>query len=313
MLDDFKTKIDKLGKSTSSTLWDQPTEQYTKEGFKVYWETLPIIAHYQFQCMTGNQHKDYLSYIIEFLQNRVGTKNLRGLSIGCGELTAPEMTLYKTGYFSAFDVMDIAAKLLERQEQKASAQGLEAITYIKQDLNRVQLGDSKYDLIWAVGTVHHIENLEDFFDQVQSALTPNGIFVMREYVGPNRIQLTDEQLAITNEILSYLPDKYKWTPSGHIKNKELRVDVDALLQLDPSESVRSQDIVPLFKEKLDIIHLAWTGGTILHPLLNQIGSNFEQDEESIAMLKILIMLERILVEKKAIPSDYIFAMAKKKK
>jgi SAM-dependent methyltransferase len=313
MLKKLKAKVaGKVKEATSNWLWDQSADQYIKNGFKVYWETLPIVAHYQFQCMTGDANKNYLDYTIEYLQKHVGTENLRGLSIGCLEMSAAEMTLFKTGYFRAFDVMDIAGGLLERQERKATEQGLEGITYIKQDLNHVDLGQNQYDLIWAVGTIHHIENLEAFFDQVQSALTEGGVFVMREYVGPNRIQLTDEQLALTNEILSYLPEKYKRTPQATIKTQEHRVDVNALIELDPSESVRSEDLLAIFKEKLDVIQLAPTGGTLLMPLLNNIASNFEQDQEGEAFLRIVIMLERMLIENKILPSDYVFCMARKK-
>lgn len=313
MLEKLKAKVaEKVKEATSNWIWDQSSDQYIQNDFKVYWETLQIVAPYQFQCMTGDANKDYLGYTIEYLQKHVGTENLRGLSIGCVEMSPAEMTLYRTGYFRAFDVMDIAGGLLERQERKATEQGLEGITYIKQDLNHVDLGQNQYDLIWAVGTIHHIENLEGFFDQVQSALTERGVFVMREYVGPNRIQLTDEQLALTNEILSYLPEKYKRTPQGTIKTQEERVDVNALIAIDPSEAVRSADLLAIFKEKLDVIHLAPTGGTLLMPLLNNIASNFEQDQEGEALLRIVIMMERMLIENNVLPSDYVFCMARKK-
>jgi hypothetical protein len=48
------------------------------------------------------------------------------------------------------------------------------------------------------------------------------------------------------------------------------------------------------------------------PLLNNIASNFEQDPEGEAMLRIVIMLERMLIENNILPSDYVFCMAKKK-
>ncbi len=313
MLKNFNTKVvRKVKKATSKWIWNRSADQYIQDNFKVYWETLPIVSHYQFQCMTGDENKDYLTYTIDYLRDHVGTEDLQGLSIGCVEMSPTEMTLYKTGYFCAFDVMDIAGGLLKRQERKATKEGLEGIAYIKQDLNKVDLGQNQYDLIWAVGTIHHIENLEGFFDQVQSALTERGVFVMREYIGPNRIQLTDEQLAIANEILSYLPEKYKRTVDGTLKTQEQRVDINQLIKIDPSESVRSEDLLAIFKEKLDVIHLAPTGGTLLMPLLNNIASNFEQDPEGEAMLRIVIMLERMLIENNILPSDYVFCMAKKK-
>jgi SAM-dependent methyltransferase len=245
--------------------------------------------------------------------NNIGIQGLRGLSIGCGEGVAPEMVLFEAGCFSRFEVMDIAGELLRRQEQTALERSLEGISYIKQDFNHVVLEQEAYDLVWAVGTVHHIENLESFFEQVRQALKENGIFVMREYVGPNRLQFSDEQLAIVNEILAVLPDKYKRTQYGFVKNAGKRVDVDKIVKQDPSEAVRSEDILPIMQQKLDVVHLANTGGTILHPLLNKIASNLEQDQDGEAILKTIILLERMLIKEGSLPSDYVFCIAKRKK
>lgn len=298
--------------TVSETIWDNSAEQYVKDDFKVYWETLHRVALYQFRCMTGDENNDYLTYTVDYLREKVGTENLRGLSIGCGEIAAPEMKLVQTGYFTEFDVMDIAGNLLNRQEKRAQDLGLQGLRYIAQDLNQISLEPDTYDLIWAVGTIHHIEKLESFFDEINKSLKKNGVLVMREYVGPNRLQLTGEQLALVNEILSCLPDKYKRMPDGNIKNTEDRVKVEDLIRVDPSEAVRSEDIMPLLKEKLKIVHLADTGGTILMPFLNRIASNFERDEDGDAILRLVILLERKLIEHGILPSDYNFCLATKK-
>lgn len=293
-------------------LWDNSADLYVVDNFKIYWEMLGRVAHYQFSCMTGDENKDYIGYTAEYLKEKIGTSDLEGLSIGCGEITAPEMMLMKTGYFKNFEVMDIAEGLLKKQDNLAKKQGLANITYTAQDLNKLELPSDAYDLIWAVGTVHHIEELENFFDQVNDALKEGGILVMREYVGPNRLQLSDKQLAYVNEILSFLPDKYKTGTDGAVKSIENRVDMEELIKLDPSEAVRSEDILPLLKDKLEILHYADTGGTLLMPLLNGIASNFERDAEGDAMLKMAIYIEKLLIAQGELPSDYMFCIAGKK-
>ena len=99
---------------------------------------------------------------------------------------------------------------------------------------------------------------------------------------------------------------------GIIKNIAERPDIEELKRLDPSESVRSEEIMQVMKEKLDIVKLSYTGGTILHPLMSGIASNFERDEDARAILRIIIMFERILTEREVIPSDYVFCIARKK-
>ena len=299
--------------SVSKTIWDNSIDQYVRDDFKIYWELLPTVSQYQYRCMTGDESVDYFSYSMNYVKEHIGNKNLRALSIGCMEGNiGPEITVFETGMFGRIEVMDIAQGLLKKQSKIASEKGLNAIEYIKQDLNCVELEKNVYDFIWAVGTIHHIENLELFFEQVQNALKDNGIFMMREYIGPNRINHTEEQLSIVNEILSILPEKYKKTPDGLIKNIMEATDVVALIKHDPSEAVRSEDIMQILNHKLEIVKLAYTGGTILQPLLSNIASNFEKDQEGDLVLKLLILLEKTLIEKEVLSSDYVFCMARKK-
>jgi hypothetical protein len=115
-----------------------------------------------------------------------------------------------------------------------------------------------------------------------------------------------------NKILSVLPEKYKKKFDGVIKHVMTSPDIEVLIKQDPSESTRSLDIVPLLKERFEIIKLAYTGGTILYPLLEGIASNFEKDEDAETILKLSILFEKLLIEKDVLPSDYVFCMAKKK-
>src|SRR4051794_26610273 len=151
-----------MATNATASYWDASVDNYIKEGFKVYWETLGLVGRYQFACMTGDADKGYLEYTIELMRERARSGGLRGLSIGCGEGATPEMVLAETGLFREFEVMDIAEGLLKRQEQLARGRGLNAISYKVQDLDRIELPPDSYDLIWAVGTVHHVQNLEAF-------------------------------------------------------------------------------------------------------------------------------------------------------
>ncbi|VVB56326.1 Methyltransferase domain protein [uncultured archaeon] len=298
----------------SNTIWDNSKEQYQKGNFKIYWELLPAIEKYQMKYITGDENLNYFVYAINYTKEKVGDKNLRGLFIGCIEGNpSPDMSLMETGLYSKIDVMDIAEGLLKKQRMVASERGLKEIEYINQDFNKFILERNQYDVIWAIGTVHHIEKLEHLFDQVQNALKDNGIFIIREYIGANRFQYSETQLKIINEILSILPEKYKIQEDGITVKKNIeRPDIAELIKHDPTESVRSEDIIPLVKERFEIIKLAYTGGTILHPLLSYIASNFERDEDAETILKLLILFEKTLIDNEVLPSDYVFCIAKKR-
>jgi SAM-dependent methyltransferase len=300
-------------KLRSESIWDNSQEQHCKNNFKVYWELLPEVSNYQLKSITGKENYHYFEYMVDFMKENIGDKNLRGLSIGCQEWDPPpEEILIKRGLFNKMEVLDIAEGLLNKQAKLAVERGITRAEYKIKDCNNLQLEENAYDLIFAFGTVHHIEKLDLLFDQINRGLKSNGLFVMREYIGPNRIQFTEKQLSIVNEILSILPEKYRITFDGFIKKSHTNYDLEMLLRTDPSESVNSQGIMPAIKEHLDIIKLDYTGGTILHPLLNGIASSFEKDEDGAAIIKLLIFFEKTLIEKGVLPSDYVFCMAKKK-
>ncbi|MDO8444891.1 MAG: class I SAM-dependent methyltransferase [Deltaproteobacteria bacterium] len=300
-------------KEGPTSIWDNVKEQHWRNNFKVYWETLPEVERYQLKSMTGREDLHYFEYLINYIEDNIGKKGLRGLFIGCQEWdSTPEMMLIERGLFNKIEVLDIAENLLKKQEQLAQQKGIAGIQYIKRDCNHLQLEEDAYDLIFSVGTVHHIERLDSLFMQINRALKGNGIFAMREYVGPNRLQFTEEQLSVVNEILSILPEKYRITFDGLIKNDHTNISEEETMRIDPSESICSEDIISSMEKHLDVITINYTGGTILHPLMNGIASNFEEGEDASTILKLLIFFEKTLIEKKVLPSDYVFCMARKK-
>lgn len=302
-----------IEEAAGHSIWDNSLEQYQMDNFKMYWELLQEIQKYQFKEMTGNEETDFLTFTINYCRENFPVAGLRALWVGCMDSDpSPEVVQFRTGMFSKIEVMDIAGELLYRQRQLTLDKGIKDIEYIRQDFNEVELEENAYDVIFSVGTVHHTENLELFFSQINKALKAHGKLIIRDYVGPNRLQFTDLQLGIINQILSILPDKYKKKSDGSVKDTVFSCDLEHLMKVDPSEAVRSQDIIEIMKEKLEIVNLSYTGGTILHPMLSEIASNFEQDQDAETILKLLIFFEKFMIDKNILPSDYAFCIAQKK-
>ena len=78
---------------------------------------------------------------------------------------------------------------------------------------------------------------------------------------------------------------------------------------DPSEAVRSRDILPLLRAHFPNVRVIETGGTILYPLLQQIAFNFEIDPIGPPVLNLLIWLETALIKTGLLPSDFVFCVA----
>jgi ubiquinone/menaquinone biosynthesis C-methylase UbiE len=294
-----------------SFTWDNSAEHYVPDGFKIYWEMLSRVGYYQYECISGDENLDLLSYAINLINRTFHGRNHRAGFIGCNEMGRPETKLHETNVFSEIVVMDIAKGLLEQQQKKALAENLTNIIYKQTDFNDFILNENEFDYINAFGTIHHIENLEHFFSQVQKGLKKEGIMIIREYVGPNYLQYTDEQLALVNSLLKLLPDELKYLQNRKdIKNIENRISKKELMQLDPTESVRSADLVKVMNDYFEVIEFHKTGGTILHPLLNGIAGNFDSDPRGDKVLQELINIEKSLINSNLLPSDFVYIVAK---
>ncbi|GEM_PF-1645266 len=295
-------------------IWDDSVRHYISNGFKIYWETLDQVAAYQFECISGDPNMDMLSYTVNVLRNNFDGRLIRAGFIGCDESAKPEIRLVKNKFCSEVIVMDIAEGLLARQQDRCRAENITNIEYRQVDFNEFVLGEDEYDYINAWGTVHHIKNLEHFFSQIRRGLKKDGILVMYEYVGPDHLQFTNEQLGMVHALLNLLPEKLRrYQNNVDIKSFEHRIDLKKLMLTDPDESVRSGEILQIMADYFDICEFHKTGGTILHPLLNGIAGNFETSSEGEKALKVLIEVEKSLITSELLPSDYIYLVAKPKK
>ena len=156
------------------------------------------------------------------------------------------------------------------------------------------------------------ENLEHLFSQVQRAIKPGGYFFLDEFVGPSRFQWTDVQIQIMNEQLQQLPKHLRRLISDRSKFKErvIRKSVSYMAAADPSEAVRSSEIVPLLGEYFRILEIKGYGGAILHELLYDIAGNFcEENPGSLDCLRRLFETEDQLTASQTISDDFAVIIA----
>lgn len=154
------------------------------------------------------------------------------------------------------------------------------INYQVADVNKIVLSKNKYDIAFGSMAMHHFSNLEHIFNELRKSLKPNGLFILNEFVGPSQFQWTEKQINITNELLEILPEKYKVDlTTGDLKERIYRPAIEFMNDYDPSEAIRSSDIVPLVAKYFKIEERIDYGGTILHLLLQNIVGNFNPSKE----------------------------------
>src|SRR5262249_37117750 len=156
---------------------------------------------------------------------------------------------------------------------------LNHISYRMAELNTARLDSGSYDVVLGISSIHHVEKLEHLFAQVRDALRPDGYFFLDEYIGATKFQWTDEQLRLMNEQLNALPESLKKSVSGagNIKARVIRKTISYVNEADPSEAVRSAEIVPLLSRYFQIVEFKGYGGSLLHELLYDIAGNFTQE------------------------------------
>ncbi|MHB8772822.1 MAG: class I SAM-dependent methyltransferase [Syntrophales bacterium] len=296
---------------TVSNLWSQKATPEDWESRKLLsWCLHPYVEKQHINKMiSGDADVDWFHYV----KNTYVPKKLDyGLDLGCGSGWLEGVCL-KNQVCERMDAFDIAAGAIEIAQKNAVAEKLdERINYGVRDINTIRLEQGKYDIIFTPSSAHHFKELEHIFREVHEGLKPSGLFVLVEYVGPSQFQWTEKQLRIINDLLEILPVKYRGNIRipGLIRERLERHSLEYMNAHDPSEAVRSADIVPLLENYFHILERRDYGGTVLNMLLHDIAGNFnEKTEEDIAFLGLLCYFEKVLLREKVLPSDFSLIIA----
>lgn len=105
------------------------------------------------------------------------------LSLGCGGggLERHGLKLQIANRFDAFDVSEDAIQLA-REEAHKSGQ-LAAIHYAVANLNSLEFAENTYDAVFASQSVHHIQALEHYMQQLCSQQLKQNMSRRRELLG----------------------------------------------------------------------------------------------------------------------------------
>src|SRR5215469_6941200 len=80
---------------------------------------------------------------------------------------------------------------------------------------------------------------------------------------------------------------------------------------DPSESIRASEIVPLIANRFEVRHFRYVGGTLLLLIFSEIAGNFQEDAETMPLVKALIALDNFLIDNKVLPSYHVYMVCEK--
>jgi SAM-dependent methyltransferase len=290
------------GDGAGASTWRSP--------HRLHWTQHPIVQERLNFLVSGDVHRNRFEHFMDrYMKGRMPVE--RALTLGCGHGEL-ERGLVQYNFATRHEGVDIADGAVAEAKRLAREAGMTSIFYSVADMNSIQLPKNTYDVIFGVGSIHHVARLEHLFQQVAESLKPDGFFFLDEYVGPSLFQWTDQQLAAINRAAAALPARYRMCVDKPQQPKPpvTRPTVAEMHAIDPSEAVRSSEIVRLLPEYFRVLETKGVGGSLLHLGLEHIAGNFdENDPEGMGHLHSLFALEDELIAAGTLQHDFAVIVA----
>jgi SAM-dependent methyltransferase len=269
------------------------------------WTASETVRRYLHFLVSGSPDCDWPTWVRAFhLPARVD----RLLVLGAGSGWLERALAAKSGIGSIV-ACDFAPETVAAAEKTAREEGLDQIEYRVCNLEAEPLPDGPFDAVVANDVLHHITDLEGLYARIHDELVPGGKLLFNEYVGPNRFQYSDDRMDVINRYFRLIPDHLRFNPYwGGLFWSRWRVDPAWLIAADPTEAVRSEDVLPLARSSFDVEAEYPYGGGLLNPLLYEIIGNFDEKKPFDAgLLRLFCEAEDRLTRSGVIEPDfYVF-------
>ena len=276
--------------------------RFTQNLGGMVWTASPIVRQYLHRLVSGSPECDWPTWVrAKHLPQDVN----RLLVLGCGSGWLERALAQKAG-IGEITACDLARDRVQAAEQTARQEGLGRIRYQVCNLEAETLPEGPFDAIFANDVLHHITDLEGIYGRIHEALTPEGKLLFNEYVGPNRFQYSDARMELINRYFRLIPDHLRFNPYwGGLFWSRFRTDPAKLIADDPTEAVRSEDVLPLARKFFEVEAEYPYGGGLLNPLLYEIIGNFdEQNPYDSRLLQVLCDAEDRLTRSRLIEPDF---------
>ncbi len=231
----------------------------------------------------------------------------RIVSVGCGR-GDKERALARLVPDRRFLGIDIAADIVATAQRELAAAGVDNLQLRVGDFNHLELERGEFAAVLGLGAIHHVEQLEAFWTACAEGLTRDGVVLAQEFVGPDRFQWTDAQIAAGDRALRDIVPERKRPHHDRIE----RTPVEEMIRLDPSEAVRSSQILATCKAAgFTIDGYAGAGCALLQPvLMNQIAAFDPRDWEDNHVLATLFREEDRLMRAGELGDDFAMFVAR---
>jgi SAM-dependent methyltransferase len=218
-----------------------------------YWNDLPQVIAYMSEHFTGDPAK----WWVDDFKERFAPEPLgHGLVLNCGngwmerELVDKDIVRTVTAFDYSWDLLCSAIR----------ARGARAIHYVRADANTVSFAPDRFDVVFNVAALHHVQYLDRLCRALCASLKPSGVMVSFDYIGPHRNQYTRRHWRRIVRINQRLPAAVRKQPLR-------RAHLPTMLHTDPTEAIHSELTLATLGRYFDIFERHDTGGGVAYELL----------------------------------------------
>jgi len=273
-----------------------------------YW-IIPKVRERWNYLVSGSKDIAYEQYFVE--KYLVGKENLTMLSLGSGTCSH-ELKFARYPQFKKVICIDFSEKLLGEAKTNATKNEISNIEFIVNDVDKFKINSLSYDVILFHSSLHHFKHIPKLLERVYLGLKDDGILLINDYVGPNRLQLKKGQLKEINRLLNDIPKDYrKRVVTNKYKQSVSGPGLLRMLITDPSEAVESVTILPAIRARFDTIEEKNLGGDLLMWIFKDTSHNFvHEDTKTNEILENIFLAEDEYL--RHVSSNFVLGIYKKK-
>jgi len=276
------------------------------------WGDHPTVFQAVMRHAFGSADVDFFSFL---KKKYPGCSQGHALSLCCGDGTFEEQLLQQ-GVFGEITGLELSPQRIAHGESRMSQRKTDEagrLHFLQQDVNLGNYGNQCFDVVFAKAALHHIEQLEQAMDGIRRCLRPGGLLITIDFFGPSKFQWTDEQLEACNWFWRHrIPPNLQRGRDGHPVPVISRPTLQAMIEMDPSEAVRSGELYSMLQSQFDVLEDFALGGTVVHLLLSAGRVNHFDASDPLhnAVLEEAVAFEQQLIASGTLSSDFRFVVAK---
>lgn len=252
--------------------------------------------------MDPQRYGSFYDYALSRWGSRLPARKLNVLVLGCSSAKRLPHILLDNPKVGNVLVVDNDSVVLENllDEKKA---GIECW---QMDLNTDPLPRGPFDVVACDNSLNNLRAIKHIGNEIEKVIDRSGLFLAREYVGPNNLQFTESQMSFVNALLMSLPKRYHQNPGAtSTADTSAAPGFFATHPQSSNKAIRSEDIEKMIHFHFRIMEEIHLGGTILAPLLVNIYEHFNTDDkEVLKLLDSLLDIEMRLIDGGLLKCDY---------